>query len=51
MPNNAIISTPGISTIWQKLQKNLNLFLNNLHVKGWDTSIMMSIEIDDDKVH
>ena len=51
IPKNVIISTSGISILWQKIQANLNIFLNDLRVKGWETTIMMNVYIDDDKVH
>ena len=51
MPNNIIIDTPCINPFWKRLEKNINVFLNNLCTKGWDTTIMMDIEVDDDKVH
>ena len=51
IPINVIINAPGMNIFWQRFQINLNSFLNDIHVKGWDTVLIMHIEVDDDKVH
>ena len=51
MTNNIIISTSEINPFWKWLQKSGYMFLNDLRAKGWDATVMMHAEIDDDKVH
>ena len=51
MPNNEIVNTPGLETFWQKLQNNINVFLNNLSLKDWSTLSIMQSKINNNKVY
>ena len=44
-------NTLGVNPFWKRLQKNMNVLLNDSCTKGWDETIMVHIEVDDDKVH